>query len=178
VKVLQHRSGAGHFLSRKMNTNKAAAKPNQEPSITVTFTEDGTNPTAEIQFPLSRFALLEDEATSRGIPVEEVILQALDQAAAPPKELLPVMMDRRTVEAMRAFCEAADVDADEWAEGWIKALVDDSLDPDNDVRREGITQDLINNCSPDGDPDYVRPVAEAEAMAARFDEIKRKLTTA
>ena len=161
-----------------MNTNKAAATALETQSVTVTFTEDGTNPTAEIQFPLSRFALLEDEAMSRGITVEQVILEALDKAATPSEELLPVMMDKATVEAMRLFCKAADVDAGEWAEGWIKPLVDDSLDPGNDVRRVGITQDLIRNCSPDGDPDYVRTEAEAEAMAARFDEIKRRLTPA
>ena len=132
-------------------------------------------PLLEREVSAAQYKALAKEGVKRGIPIAEVILEALDKAAAPPKETLRVMMERRTVEAMRLFCEAANVIPDEWAGGWIEALVGDSLDPGYDVRRIGITEDLLNNYSPDGNPDYERPKAEAKAMAARFNRIKRKL---
>lgn len=82
-----------------------------------------------------------------------------------PSGLAPVFLNERTTRYVRECCAIANVDADEWVEGWIgQGHIEMGLNGKSDVTFAGIASDLVENYGE-------RTLAEDEALYEKFREV-------
>jgi len=91
--------------------------------------------------------------------------------AVVPSGSAPIFLNERTARYVRECCKIADVDADEWVEGWIgTAQVNDAFRDDCDVNFSGMCFDLVEELyDPEVGP---RPAEEKAALYEKFREVR------
>lgn len=98
------------------------------------------------------------------------LIRAGLHATAPatvPEGKAPVFLKEHTVRFVRECCAIADVDPDEWVEGWIGSQVSDALDGKHRVSLAGICADLVEDHGK-------RTPKEKTALYRRLEEVAKR----